>query len=287
MSDKKKQKKSAADRKLEASLKNLSGGQRSQAEAKKKEQRRWKMYGALAIVIAVLVAALLFWDSGFIQKRSTALTIGEKSYTSVDMSYYYYLQYNSISTYASYYGLDTSVSLKKQEAYEGKTWYAYIRDYAESVLTEISILAQEGEAAGYELSEDGQANIDETLADMEETCDDYDITTSYYLKQMYGRYMTLERFTTLVTEYYYAIDYEEYKTSTFEVTEDEMEEYYEENKDTLDTYDYACYYSDAEPEAQYDADGNEIAATDEEIEEAAAAAKTLAEELQQALTDGD
>ncbi|MCD7928569.1 MAG: hypothetical protein LUF86_00220 [Clostridiales bacterium] len=287
MSDNKKQKKTAADRKLEASLKNLSGGQRSQAEAKKKEQRRWKMYGALAIVIAVLVAALLFWDSGFIQKRSTALTIGEKSYTSVDVSYYYYLQYNSISTYASYYGLDTSVSLKKQEAYEGKTWYAYIRDYAESVLTEVSILAQEGEAAGYELSEDGQANIDETLADMEETCDDYDITTSYYLKQMYGRYMTLDRFTTLVTEYYYAIDYEEYKTSSFEVTEDEMTEYYEENKDTLDTYDYACYYIDAEPEAQYDDDGNEIDATDEEIEEAAAAAKALAEELQQALTDGD
>ncbi|MCD8353267.1 MAG: hypothetical protein LUC47_02995, partial [Clostridiales bacterium] len=251
MSDEKKKKKSAADRKLEASLRNLSGGQRSQAEAKKKEQRRWKLYGALAAVIAVLVVALLFWDSGTIQKRSTALTIGEKSYTSVDVSYYYYLQYNSISTYASYYGLDTSVSLKKQEAYEGKTWYAYIRDYAESVLTSVSILAQEGEAAGYELSEDGQANIDETLADIEETCDDYDITTSYYLKQMYGRYMTLDRFTTLITEYYYAMDYQEYKTSSFEVTEDEMAEYYEENKDTLDTYDYACYYIDAEPEAQY------------------------------------
>ncbi|MCD8190922.1 MAG: hypothetical protein LUD78_12045 [Clostridiales bacterium] len=287
MSDNKKQRKSAADRKLEASLKNLSGGQRSQAEAQKKEQHRWKLYGALAIVIAVLVAALLFWDSGFIQKRTTALTIGEKSYTSVDVSYYYYLQYNSISTYASYYGLDTSTSLKKQEAYEGKTWYAYIRDYAESTLTSVSILAQEGEAAGYEISEDGQADIDEALADMEETCDDYGITVSYYLKQMYGRYMTLDRYKTLLNEYYYAVDYQEYKTSSFEVTEDEMEEYYEENKDTLDTYDYACYYIDAEPETQYDDDGDEIEATDEEIEEAAAAAKALAEELQQALEDGD
>ncbi|MCD7837889.1 MAG: hypothetical protein LUG65_03135 [Clostridiales bacterium] len=287
MSDEKKQRKSAADRKLEASLKNLSGGQRSKAEAQKKEQRRWKMYGALAIVIAVLVAALLFWDSGFIQKRSTAITIGEKSYTSVDVSYYYYLQYNSISTYASYYGLDTSVSLKKQEAYEGKTWYAYIRDYAESALTSVSILVQEGEAAGYELSEDGQADIDEALADMEETCDDYGITVSYYLKQMYGRYMTLDRYKNLLNEYYYAIDYQEYKTSSFEVTEDEMEEYYEENKDTLDTYDYLCYYIDAAPETQYDADGTELDATDEEIEEAAAAAKALAEELQQALESGD
>ncbi|MCD7829912.1 MAG: hypothetical protein LUG58_05685, partial [Clostridiales bacterium] len=251
MSDNKKKRKSAEDRKLEASLKNLSGGQRTQAEAKKKEQRRWKLYGALAIVVALLVAALLFWDSGFIQKRSTALTVGEKSYTSVDVSYYYYLQYNSISTYASYYGLDTSVSLKKQEAYEGKTWYAYIRDYAESTLTSVSILVQEGEAAGYELSEDGQADIDEALADMEETCDDYDITTSYYLKQMYGRYMTLDRFKELLNEYYYALDYQEYKTSTFEVTEDEMTEYYEENKDTLDTYDYLCYYIDATPEVQY------------------------------------
>ncbi|MCD7822148.1 MAG: hypothetical protein LUG64_08070 [Clostridiales bacterium] len=287
MSDNKKKRKSAEDRKLEASLKNLSGGQRTQAEAKKKEQRRWKLYGALAIVVALLVAALLFWDSGFIQKRSTALTVGEKSYTSVDVSYYYYLQYNSISTYASYYGLDTSVSLKKQEAYEGKTWYAYIRDYAESTLTSVSILVQEGEAAGYELSEDGQADIDEALADMEETCDDYDITTSYYLKQMYGRYMTLDRFKELLNEYYYALDYQEYKTSTFEVTEDEMTEYYEENKDTLDTYDYLCYYIDATPEVQYDDDGNEIDATDEEIEEAASAAKALAEELQQALEDGD
>jgi hypothetical protein len=267
--------------------KNLTPRQRSEAAAQAKEARKWKMYGVIAIIVAVLIAALLFWDAGFIQKRATALTIGDRNYTVADVDYYYNVQYNSVSAYATYYGLDTSVSLKEQEAYDGTTWYDYLLDSAVSSLKNVSLLAQEGEKEGYTISDDAQLNIDNALEDVKNEAKDNNVSVSYYLHRMYGRFMTYSRYEKLITEYYYAYDYQSHKTDSFEVTEDEMEDYYQENKDTMDEFDYVCYLVNADAESTTDEDGNEVDPTEEEIAAAAEEAKANAKKIQEALKSGD
>ncbi len=262
-------------------LEGLSIKERNEILAEQKEERKWRVYGVIAVVVIALIAALLFWDHGFIQSRATAVTIGEKSYSAADVDYYYYSQYNTMYAYASYYGIDTSKSLKEQEAYDGQTWYEYLRSNAESSLREVSTLAQQAEAAGYTISEDGQKNIDDMLANVEKAAKTNNVSQAYYLRRMFGRFMTMSRFEKIITEYFYAYDYQASKTEGFEVSEDEIKDYYKEHKDELDTFDFAAYKVNVETET--DEDGNEIPATEEQI----AAAKKGAEQLKDALKDGD
>ena len=109
-------------KKGEDALKGLSMKERKKALEEKKEKRRTKLYIAIGVVVAILVAALLFFDGGTLQRSMTAMTVGDKTYSAAEVDYYFYSSYNSASTYAKYYGLDTSKSLKDQEIYEGTTW---------------------------------------------------------------------------------------------------------------------------------------------------------------------
>lgn len=268
-------------KKTNASMEGMTMRERSELLAEQKEQRRWRTYGIIAAVVGVLVVALLFWDHGFIQRSATAVTIGDRNYSAADLDYYYYSQYNNIYPYASYYGLDTSKSLRDQEAYDGQTWYEYLRSNAEEALKQVSTLAQEGEAEGYTISEEGQKNIDTALQNAKDEAKENDVSMSYYLRRVFGRFMTWNRFEKLVTEQQYAYDYQSHKTDGYEVTEDELSSYYTEHKGELDTFDYQAYYFSID--AGTDEEGNEIVATQEQIDEA----KAKAEKMEAALKKGN
>ncbi|MCD8368482.1 MAG: hypothetical protein LUC48_10770 [Clostridiales bacterium] len=272
---------------LDHALAGLSGKERRAAEEKKREKRKMRVYIAIGVIVAVLVAGLLTWDSGIIQSHAPALTVGNESYSSVEVGYYFNSTYNSIYSYASYYGLDTSVSLKEQEAYSGCTWYDYLLDSAKESLTSISILVQEGEAAGYELSEDGEAEIEEAMEELAEEASENGVSEAYVLRAYYGRFMTKKIYKNLVRESVYASEYAEYVTDSFEVTEDDLEEYYEENADTIDTYDYECYLIDATADSTTDDEGNTVDPTEEETAQALEDATNLADELEAAFASDD
>lgn len=111
----KKERKKDKKKKQDEELKGLSMKERKKVLEERKEKRRRKWYIAIGIVVVVLVAGLLFFDSGVLQRNLPALKVGDKSYSAAELDYYYYSGYNSYSTYAAYYGLDTSKSLKDQE----------------------------------------------------------------------------------------------------------------------------------------------------------------------------
>jgi hypothetical protein len=85
----------------------------------------------------------------------------------------------------------------------------------------------------------------------------------------------------MVTESCYAADYEEHKRDGFEVTDQEIDQYYTDHKAEVDTFDYTAYKVSID--TQTDEEGNEIAATQEQIDKA----KADAEQLQAALQAGD
>ncbi len=80
----------------------LTPKQKKELEDEKKRRRNFKIYTAIGIVAVIAVAFLLIWDSGVVQKNTTAITIGDKSYGVVDLDYYYYSAYSNYYSYASY-----------------------------------------------------------------------------------------------------------------------------------------------------------------------------------------
>ena len=102
----------------------------AQEEAKKKaiSKRRWTL-GTIAVIL--LIALILFLDSGFLYTKTTALTIGDTKYSPAEVNYRYGNQYytllNQYGNYASMLGIDTSAGvagLDKQDCpmLDGGTW---------------------------------------------------------------------------------------------------------------------------------------------------------------------
>ena len=61
------------------------------------QKRQTIVYAVVGGITAVLVAALLIWNSGFFQTRAVAATLGDETLTTAELSYYYH---NVRSTYA-------------------------------------------------------------------------------------------------------------------------------------------------------------------------------------------
>lgn len=268
-------------------LSNLSLRRRQEVLEQQEKQKKGRIYAVIAIIAAILVAALLIWDSGLVQRNAPAYTIGGQSYSVTDVDYYFYNEYNNIAPYASYYGLDTSVSLKEQEVSEGQTWFDYLLDSALSSLADVSALTSQARANGYTISAEGQASIDSAIEAVKTAAETYNITESSYLTYAYGRFMTPSAYKKAVTEQYLAQDYASYLTEGFEVTDDDLNTYYDENAASLDTFDYEAYLVTVGLTTQYDSDGN---ALDFDADELAAAQETLeeqAEKLMAAMAAGD
>lgn len=268
-------------------LKGLSMKERKKVLEERKEKRRKKLYIAIGAVVAVLVAALLFFDSGVLQRSMTAITIGDKSYSVAEMDYYYYSNYNSASTYATYYGLDTSKSLKEQEIYEGTTWYEYFLDSAKHELTDVSILAQEAEKEGYTLSEEGQKEVEHAMAHLSEYCDENGYSVKYYLQNTYGRYMNEKIYQEIALEYQLAQEYQEKVTQSYEKTDKEINKYYKKHAAELDTFVYQAYEVPVKTETKTNEDGETVEPTEKETKAAEKKAKKGAEALEAALKAND
>lgn len=268
-------------------LKGLSMKERKKVLEERKEKRRKKLYIAIGTVVAILVVALLFFDSGVLQRSMTAITVGDKSYSVAEMDYYYYSNYNSVRTYAAYYGLDTSKSLKEQEIYEGTTWYEYFLDTAKNELTDVAILAQEAEKEGYTLSEEGQEEVEHAIAELKEDCDENGYSVKYYLQNTYGRYMNETTYREIALEYQLAQEYQEKVTKSYEKTDKEIEKYYQKHAAELDTFVYQAYEVPVQTESKTDENGETVEAMEKETKAAEKKAKEGAEALEAALKAND
>lgn len=247
-----------------------------------------KLYWTIGIIAAILVAALIFWNSGILTTRGTAATVGEQEFSVAEVSYYYQAVANSTIQQAEQYaafgvdmGYDTSLSPSEQiySEEDGTTYADYFLDTALQQLQQVTILCTEAEKAGYTLSEEGQAEYEKnmdylTLYSVQNSMDE-----ASYLKALYGRHMTMSLFQDVLRQSILAEEYAQVKAEEFSYSQEALENYYGENKDDLDSYDFRYCYMNYETEEKTDEDGNTIEATDEEIAAAMAEAKVKADQM--------
>lgn len=246
-----------------------------QASAYKKKVRTYTVIG---IIVAVLVAVLLIWNSGIFQRNQTAATVGDTKYSVNDVNYFYQqTRYNSFMYYY-YFGSTVPDDDDIMDTESGQTYREYFLEQSLASLKEQTALYDEALANGWsdkDVADEVQEQIDSVKASAKSAGYSY----GAYLKAQYGSYMTKSAFKSIMTKVLLANAYYADCYNAIEITADEISAYYEENRDSLDTYTYSALYFAAETVATTDADGNAI--DEDEVtrlkEEALAAAKENAE----------
>ena len=111
-------------------------------QQKAAEKRTNRLYGLIAVIFILVVAATLVWRSNVISRNATAATINGEKYSAAEVNFFFNNAYrgfvNQNSYFLSYMGLDTSSSLKGQTVNataasmtgleEGSSWYDYFLD---------------------------------------------------------------------------------------------------------------------------------------------------------------
>lgn len=251
-------------------------------------KRQTIIYSAVAAVIAVLVIALLVWRTGIFQARAAAATVGGETLSTAELSFYYG---NVRSTYASYGILDSSKADDEQfyNQAENVTYRDFFLEQALEYAQQHLAMSREAVSAGHTESEI-KADLDDQIDQAKSAAASNGYGYAAYLKAMYGSYMTTSVFEKLTTRYLMArlVANEKYDELYESYAQTDLEDYYKENADTLDTIEYSYLYFPVATVSTKDDDGNELA--EDEVaklqDEAKAAAKANAEEALNAVKGG-
>lgn len=290
---------------------------------KQKAQRRNNIIAVVGGVVAVaLVVALLVWNTGFFDRHITAVKfaiaddntaavgkVNDLTLTRADMEYYYALALNELLTQeqnmaAMYkeYGLtytmsfDPNSSLKTQYIDEAKTmsYHDYLVQRAMARATQTLALSNAAKATGHTLSEESQASLDNAATDLDANVEKSGFgNRSNFLRNAYGRATNEEVYFKNLERNIWAYDYSTaISESLNNYSDQDLETYYTDHADELDSYDYDYAYFDGTALPTTDADGNSVEPTDEDKAAALAKAKKNADDMLAALnaapaTDGE
>lgn len=169
---------------------------RPQTQVQKKQTRSWVATAVTILVVAVIIGSLLLsslHSSGLMMRSSKAMTSDNYTVNGSMMSYFFNSAYSEFVTQygsiISYFGLDTSTSLKTQECGlldDGSTWYDYFMDMATAQAQQLLVLCEAADARGLKLDDADYEEIDEAIEALESSAASYGYTTKAYITAMYG-----------------------------------------------------------------------------------------------------
>ena len=218
------------------------------AKQKKKSQIRWTL-GTIAVVL--LIALIFFLDSGVLYTRSTALTIGDESYSPAEVNYYYANEYhnmvNQYGNYISMFGLDTRSGisgLDKQSCpmLEDGTWRDYFLQSAKTNMAQVKALTDYAKANGISLTEEEIAAVDASVDQLSESAKTAGYSSANnLLAANYGNGVTtaLVRQASLDTALASKVYSEVYDALSY--TDDELEAAYQAFNGEEDLFDFLLY----------------------------------------------
>lgn len=164
--------------------------------AKAKKVKTWTIVTIIAVL--VFVVGVLSLNSPAVYRGTTAITVGDDSFSPAEVNYIYANEYytliNNYGSYTSLIGLDTSyglAGLKDQMSYfgeEGQTWRDYFLDRTVDNLKQSYVLNKLFNDNGLELSEEEIADIDAQIDAMGEMASYYGYSSGdKFASSYYGK----------------------------------------------------------------------------------------------------
>ena len=219
----------------------------SEAEAKQAAyKKKARLYTVIGIVVAILVVVLLVWNSGVFQKNATAATIGNEKLSVAELDMYYY---DVRQMYVQYGLIDSSMNdaTTVLNSADGSTYQDYFLEQALNDAHRYYVLYNDALKAGYSAS-DVKTIVENQIANLKANATYYGYDYKTFLKSVYGRFATPE----LVEDVYTKISIADLYYSTLgtekmdSYTAEDLEAYYAEHVDDVDTVTYSYLYFRAE-----------------------------------------
>lgn len=253
-----------------------------EAQQRKEEKRNNRLYGVIAVVFVIIAIACLVYRSNIIPKMVTAATIGDESYTAAEVNYYFVNNYQNFLSqnynYISYMGLDVSSDLRDQEYSDGETWFDFFMDQTLQQMAEVQAMNDAAAADGFTWNDDLQAQLDKNMNALETSASNNALSTSGYLKRIFGSTMTEKIFEEQTKRTLLAQAYAQNYEGGLTYTEDQLTEAYNADPKSYDKVSYEVIRISGAADTT-DADGNTIEVTDEMTQQAMADAKASADSM--------
>ena len=261
--------------------------ERKEAAIKK---RNTVIYTVIGVVVAVLVVALLVWNSGFFQSRTVAMTINGRDYSPAEVSYYYGQTKQGYGYYLSMMGYDSTKSDRDQVVDEesGKTYYDLFMEQAKASMIQEAALADAAREEGVTLTEESQEQLESLLESYRTGASQSGYPSlNSFLKVYFGPYMNEKVLRSCLEESVLAAQYQTAYSDSLTYDNAALEKYYTENAADLDTYRYHTIFFSGTAESTTDEDGNTVEPTEEEKTAAMEAAKAKADAFQSEVEQSD
>lgn len=221
----------------------------AQKKAEKKAKTHKIRTAIISVVAVIVIVAVFLVTSSFFNTNFSAVTIGEHSFTAAEYSFFYRSEYfqfvNNYGDYLEMFGLDTTKPLSAQKFGEDQTWEEYFKEAALSSMANTVMACDEAEKAGFKLTEEQQASLDESLEGLKTSNSGSDFPTAdKFLAANYGKGLDVKTVGKLIEMSTIAQAYLSEKNASFTYTDAQLLDYYTANKDTLDSFTYVSYYAD-------------------------------------------
>lgn len=244
----------------------------SPAEKAKKKKAKYALVKVIVALCAILCVVLTVFEMGFTYRTIKAAEVDGTQYSVAEYNWMYTNSlYEVYSDYYQRYGelaayiLNPQAGLSEQDYNEDMTWAEYIKEYTDDKLIEMTKLYDAAKAEGFEMPEENYEFIDSEWESIETSAASYGYTADALVEINYGRGVNEKVFRDMYERYLCAISYVSNIAIETEVTEEDIDAYYEEHKEDIDCISYAAYYADG------------TAAEGEDAEAAKAEAKADAE----------
>ena len=245
-------------------------------EDEKKDRNFYIKCVVVVVVLAIAFIACFLYSNETVRKGMTAVTVAGEKYSAAEVDYYYYSSIEQAGSYLTYLGVDVRQDLDAQAYDETQSWGDFFRGQAVSALRQTASMYKEAVDNGYELSEAGREAIDSYSSTIDEYCETNGMTREEFLQTNYGSRMTNDIFMKHLTMRYTASEYEAHYRDTHVFTDEEIEAYYNDNKQDVDLASYELLTVNADFTNVEGVTEETTEYTDEQISQAMDAAEATA-----------
>ena len=263
---------------------------------KKKLSEGWIFAITIILVVALVFGGLMIYRA---QERSkTVLTVGSHDVSVKEFNFFYNSTVNTLSSYASYVGIDTSVGLDEQyvtsdgamylglfgidssyledkELTDGVynvTWAQLIADAAKSSAVTTYVLYDAAMDAGFEVTDEIENEVESGMEVMQGYADQNGESLNSLIRRVFGSGCTAKGYREYLTVNYIADHY----SSELTFSSDEISARYNESPEDYDVATYYLYTVSGSSMVEAAEDGTKPEATSADT----AKAKKAAEEME-------
>ena len=202
-----------------------------------------------SIICALLLIGVIVWAAFTKAEKSMrnkiAMTVGDYKISGVEFEYQYK---DTISTFQSenseiisYLGVDFEKDLSAQMYSEEMSWKDYFIDSTVKKITEQYLIMNEADSEGFKLTDEEKKSALSELESLRNMLNSYGIGFDTYITATYGKdikYSDMEKFSLDTT---FAYNYLLKVLDSFGINDSDINEYYNANKDSLDTVAFHSY----------------------------------------------